>query len=170
MNTSLSHVSVLLALYWKIFTYFQQGKWPGSFPLWLITAWYPLYLAAHVAAWGLFYAVPSDLTEGKLLQGRSGLLRRILHPAIVNVLGLSLPVIAAITVIVPLVFAQKRYSEALGMYGDWLQTYRAQQVLSQEMLVDAQRFWYKLVEAYTIMSGIFFAWGAWGVQDLIAYA
>ncbi|PWN39709.1 hypothetical protein IE81DRAFT_326268 [Ceraceosorus guamensis] len=162
--------TVLLAVYWKLYAYFRLGRWPGSFPLWIVTAWYPLYLAAHVAAWGLFYAVPSDLTEGRLLQGRSGILRRLSHPAIINVLGICLPIIAAITVAIPLAFAQKRYSEALRMYGEWLQRYEGQETLSEEMLIDAQRFWYKLVDAFHIIGGIFFAWTSWGVQDLSAYA
>lgn len=80
--------------------YASQSASPVSMYLLLQLVWVPLYLAAFLAALGLFHARPNAFSSS-VTSERTGLQRYLFRPVVLNVFAVCVPIVQATSILVP---------------------------------------------------------------------
>ncbi|SNX81841.1 uncharacterized protein MEPE_00546 [Melanopsichium pennsylvanicum] len=162
---------LLIALCWEVIAWFQQGRSPKYMILWIGLTWLPLILGAWCTTVGIIYARPDALSfvSPQPNKPHSWALRTGITPTVVNIFVFLIPVIQIVSVVIPAVLAQKRYSQAFDHYHRWAVTIQPGQTLSRELLVEAQQIWFKVLDAAYYISICMAVWEAWVCGLFICY-
>lgn len=148
---------------WEVVAWFQNQQSPKHIILWIGLTWLPLILGAWCTTVGVVYARPNALSFVSPQPGKphSLALRTGITPTAVNVFVFSIPVIQVVSVVVPVVLAQKRYSWAFDHHQRWSASVQPGDVLSRDMLLDAQQIWFEVLDAAYLLSICMTVWEAW---------
>lgn len=93
---------VLVSWWPMLYRWFEQGHEPTSFWLFLLLCWLPLFSAAVMATYGLYFSLPPRFSFSVHRQTSV-----IFKPMVVNICTLALPVIHATTIIIPASIARE---------------------------------------------------------------
>lgn len=128
--------------------------------------WCPLIWGAVYAAWGSYFATPG---RDGFTKDNSRLERLFGHAYFINGLGLFIPLTIFFAIVIPAVIASNIVNQGIEMEAAWQATYAFQAELTQEMAIDAQRVWYRLLQGYFIVASIFIAWVVFAFGMTVAY-
>ncbi|SPO21101.1 uncharacterized protein UTRI_00578 [Ustilago trichophora] len=162
---------LLIALCWEVVAWFQHGQSPKYIILWIGLTWLPLILGAWCTTVGIIYARPDALSFVSPQPGKphSWALRMGITPTVVNVFVFCIPVVQIISVVIPAVLAQQRYSQAFEHYHRWSATLQPGESLSRELLIEAQQIWFRVLDAAYYLSICMTVWEAWVCGLFICY-
>ena len=133
--------------------------------------WLPLILGAWCTTVGIIYARPDALSFVSPQPGKphSWALRMGITPSVVNIFVFCIPVVQIVSVVVPVVLAQQRYSQAFEHYHRWSATLQPGESLSREVLLEAQQIWFRVLDAAYYLSICMTVWEAWVCGLFICY-
>ncbi|EST06445.1 hypothetical protein PSEUBRA_004345 [Kalmanozyma brasiliensis GHG001] len=162
---------LLIALCWEVVSWYQYGQSPKYMILWIGLTWLPLILGAWCTTVGIIYARPNALSfvSPHPTKTDSWALRMGITPAVVNVTVFLIPVVQTVTVVVPAVLAQRRFSEAFDHYHRWSAALQPGQGLTRDLLLEAQQIWFKVLDAAYFISICMAIWEAWVCALFICY-
>lgn len=87
----------------------------------------------------------------------------------VNALGLFIPIVILATILILSLIANPSFNKAIHMEVVWQQKYSKLPVLSQDMVIDAQRVWYEMLHSRKIISITFCVWTVFAMTMMITY-
>ncbi|TKY90739.1 hypothetical protein EX895_000737 [Sporisorium graminicola] len=162
---------LLIALCWSCIEWFQYGKSPKNITLWIGLTWLPLILGAWCTTVGVIYARPDALSFVSPQPGKpqSWALRMGVTPMVVNLFVFFIPVVQIVSVVIPAVFAHRRFSSAFDHYHRWAAVIQPDDALSRDVLFEAQQIWFQVLDAAYWLSICMAVWEAWVCGLFICY-
>ncbi|KAJ9476672.1 Pheromone-regulated transmembrane protein [Pseudozyma hubeiensis] len=162
---------LLIALCWEVVAWYQYGQSPKYIILWIGLTWLPLILGAWCTTVGVVYARPNALSFVSPQPGKPhGLaLRMGVTPTSVNMFVFCIPLVQTASVVVPAALAQVRFSRAFEHYRRWSASITPGDMLSRELLLDAQQIWFQVLDAAYMISICMAVWEAWVCGLFICY-
>ncbi|KAJ1030176.1 hypothetical protein NDA16_001088 [Ustilago loliicola] len=162
---------LLIALCWEVVAWYQYGQSPKYIILWIGLTWLPLILGTWCTTVGIVYARPDALSFVSPQPGKpqSWALRMGITPSVVNLFVFCIPVVQVVSVVVPAVFAQHRFSDAFEHYNRWSTAIPSGATLTRELLLEAQQIWFKVLDAAYFLSICMAVWEAWVCLLFICY-
>lgn len=166
-------IIVLVAFLFQFCQFYENYKIkPSNFILWITLPWCTAILGAYWAMLGVHYATPTrvkPIVDDSI--DRLNWVERLFQNAfMMNFIALGLPVILCTTVAIPSVMANALYSKAESMQDEWQERYKYQTIFTQEMIIEAQLIWYKVLSSAYLASITFFLWFVWAVVCWIIYS
>lgn len=156
---------------WEVIAWYQYGQSPKRIILWIGLTWLPLILGAWCTTVGIVYARPDALSFVSPQPGKphSWALRMGITPSVVNLFVFCIPIVQVVSVVIPVVFAQHRFSDAFEHYNRWSAAIPSGATLSKELLLEAQQIWFKVLDAAYYLSICMAVWEAWVCLLFICY-
>lgn len=165
-------ITVLVALLFQFCRYFESHTVkPANLILWITLPWCTAILGVYWAMLGSHYATPTRLKPiVSLYSDRLSWVERLFQNAfIVNLIAIGLPAILCTSVAIPSFVANAHYSKASHMQDEWQIKYANQTTFTQEMIMEAQLIWFKLLKGTRLASIVYFFWFVWAIVCWIIY-
>ncbi|PWZ02509.1 hypothetical protein BCV70DRAFT_1404 [Testicularia cyperi] len=154
---------ILIAFCWEFVDWFQNKANADHIMLWIGLPWYPLILGAYASTVGTMYARPDALSWVSPQPGKpaSRANRFGITPSVINLSIFAVPVLQALSIVVPAAISEIRYAQAAGQFREFVSSLDPNAELTREMLIEAQQIWYKVLDAAYYLSICMTIWEAW---------
>jgi hypothetical protein len=165
--------AVIMALMWCIIkTFYTKSIPPSLNPAWLLLPWCPMISGKFWAAWGMYLALPTHLSN-KVPKRSVGRMRAcVARPnsaKVTNYFGIGFPFIISTTIIVPTIVAMGQWSKAYRSFVVWQAAYSTQTAFTEPMLHDAQKVWFQVLTSMYTVTVTFIVWAFWSLVVFAMY-